>query len=331
MIDIREHMGFLKVKFFLFLLISAINRKISGQTLTCGYNTFFIQYPFRLLQEGKSSHHRHRGHSDQFILKCNSQGLAVLNLPFSGDFYVRNIDYFRQKIQLYDPGHCLPGRLMNFSLSFSPFVAVAYQNYTFISCPPESPHNSTVISCLSNSTASVLATSLMSKTEEILELKGCNAIVTLQIPVSSPNQYEYNGFDDDLLLAWDAPSCNGERKALLGAFFCIACCLGFTRLLLKINEAGVQGSNSFIIAVWDMSAAPLDESRISSGTEELTVGGSQCISGPNGDSCPICLEEYKESERLRRIHNCHHCFHACCLDKWLQTEITCPVCRNIAV
>ncbi|KAL0379400.1 UNVERIFIED_CONTAM: putative RING-H2 finger protein ATL21A [Sesamum angustifolium] len=280
MIDIQEHMGFLKVKFLLFLLISAINRKISGQTVTCGNNTFFIQYPFRLLQEDQNSHHKHRGHSDQFILKCNSQGLAVLNLPFSGDFYVRDINYFRQKIQLYDPGHCLPGRLMNFSLSFSPFVAVTYQNCTFISCPPESPHNSTVISCLSNSTASVLATSLMSKTEEILELKGCNVIVTLQIPVSSPDQYEYNGFDDDLLLAWDAPSCNGDCK-------------------------DVQGSNSFTVAVWEMSAAPLDESRISSGTEELIVGGSQSISRPNSDSCPICLEEYKASERLRRIRNLH--------------------------
>ncbi|KAK4418520.1 putative RING-H2 finger protein ATL21C [Sesamum alatum] len=258
----------------------AIHGKISGQTLTCGNNTFFIQYPFRLLQEGQKSHHRHRGHSDQFILKCNSQGLAVLHLPFSGDFYVRDIDYFRQKLQLYDPGHCLPGRFMNFSLSSSPFAAVTYQNYTFISCPPESPHNSTVISCLSNSTASVLATSLMSRTEEIMELKGCNVIVTLQIPVSSPDQYEYNGFDDDLLLAWDAPSCNGDCK-------------------------DVRGSNSFTIAVWEMSAAPVDESQISSWTEELIVGGSQCISGPNSDSCPICLEEYKASERLRRIHNLH--------------------------
>ncbi|KAL0426116.1 UNVERIFIED_CONTAM: putative RING-H2 finger protein ATL21C [Sesamum radiatum] len=230
MIDIQEHMGFLKVKFLLFLLISAINRKISGQTVTCGNNTFFIQYPFRLLQEDQNSHHKHRGHSDQFILKCNSQGLAVLNLPFSGDFYVRDIDYFRQKIQLYDPGHCLPGRLMNFSLSFSPFVAVTYQNYTFISCPPESPHNSTVISCLSNSTASVLATSLMSKTEEILELKGCNVIVTLQIPVSSPDQYEYNGFDDDLLLAWDAPSCNGDCKDYFQ--YIISCSTGIARMSL---------------------------------------------------------------------------------------------------
>lgn len=209
-----DDMGFLQVKFFMFLLFSAVYPKISSQTLTCGDNNFYIQYPFQLLQEGQNPHHR--GHYvDQFILKCNNQGLVVLNLPFSGEFYVRDIDYFEQKIQLYDPGNCLPGRLKNLSMSSSPFQAVTYQNYTFFSCPPESlmsSHNFSVISCLSNSTASIFATSLLSMKDEITNLTGCSVIYNLQIPVSQLFQFEYNGFDGDLQLDWNVPSCKGDCK-----------------------------------------------------------------------------------------------------------------------
>lgn len=63
-------------------------------------------------------------------------------------------------------------------------------------------------------------------------------------------------------------------------------------------------------------------------TEDVIIGGSECISGPNGDSCTICLEKYKASERLRLIRKCNHCFHADCLEQWLQRKNTCPVCRT---
>lgn len=66
-------------------------------------------------------------------------------------------------------------------------------------------------------------------------------------------------------------------------------------------------------------------------TEDLIIGGSQCISGPNGDSCTICLGEYKASERLRLILKCDHCFHADCLEQWLQRKKTCPICRTSVI
>lgn len=199
-------MGLLQVKLFLFLLLFAACLKISVQNPTCSNNTFFIQYPFKLLQQGQKSHH-----ITPYVLKCNSQGIVVLNLPFSGEFYVRNIDYFQQKIQLYDPGNCLPERLKNLSLSSSPFVADSYQNYTFYSCPQESPssRNLTAISCLSNSKASVVAVSTM---DEIRNLTGCRVIYSLQTPVSQVFESVYNGIDSDLQLAWNDPRSKGGPR-----------------------------------------------------------------------------------------------------------------------
>lgn len=78
---------------------------------------------------------------------------------------------------------------------------------------------------------------------------------------------------------------------------------------------------------FDAAAASDDELP----TEDLIIGGSQCISGPNGDSCTICLAEYKASERLRLIRKCNHCFHAHCLEQWLHRKKTCPICRTSVI
>lgn len=202
-------MGLLQLMFFVFLLDSTVSSKISVQAPTCGNNTFFIQYPFKLLQEGQIPHH-----ISPYDLKCNRQGVVALNLPFSGEFFVRNIDYFQQKIQLYDPSSCLPKRLKNLSLSSSPFVAVSYQKYTFFSCPLDglSSRNFTEIRCLRNSTASVVAISETSTMDEIKNLTSCKVSYSLQVPVSQVSDYLYNGIDGDLQLSWIDPSSKGESR-----------------------------------------------------------------------------------------------------------------------
>lgn len=202
-------MASLQLKLFMVLLISAVCFKISVQIPTCGNNTFFIQYPFTLLQEGQNPHH-----ITPYDLKCNRQKVVALNLPFSGEFYVRDINYFQQRIQLYDPSNCLPRRLKNLSLPSSPFMAVSYQNYTFFSCPlgSLSSRNLTAIRCLSNSTASVVAASETSMMDGIKNLTACKVLYSLQVPVSQVFEYAYNGIDGDLQLAWIDPSSKGNRR-----------------------------------------------------------------------------------------------------------------------
>jgi len=44
------------------------------------------------------------------------------------------------------------------------------------------------------------------------------------------------------------------------------------------------------------------------------------------DSCCICMEKFKENEKIRFI-KCNHIFHKFCLDEWLSKAKTCPLCK----
>ncbi|MCD7468707.1 hypothetical protein HAX54_007125 [Datura stramonium] len=46
------------------------------------------------------------------------------------------------------------------------------------------------------------------------------------------------------------------------------------------------------------------------------------------EDCPICLTEFEVSELVRLIPYCRHVFHQQCLDTWLTSHVTCPLCRS---
>ncbi|GLT84776.1 hypothetical protein SLE2022_029900 [Rubroshorea leprosula] len=196
-------MGIVLFFFFLFPpLCAAQNCPISF----CGNRSIPVRFPFSL-QGNQLENCGYPG----FELGCNSQGTTVLNLPYSGEFLVRNINYFTQEINLYDPGKCLPKRLLSFNLSGSPFSASYYQNYTFLSCPTQAVISRfTTIGCLSNSTNSVLATSSMNLVKSMPP--SCHIIVTLPVPVSfwfAYNEEFSSALDQDIQLTWYTPDCGG--------------------------------------------------------------------------------------------------------------------------
>ncbi|KAM0021862.1 putative transcription factor C2H2 family [Helianthus debilis subsp. tardiflorus] len=57
-----------------------------------------------------------------------------------------------------------------------------------------------------------------------------------------------------------------------------------------------------------------------SDVKELKIGKG-CL------ECAVCLSEFADHERLRFLPNCHHVFHLDCIDSWLASHATCPVCR----
>ncbi|KAK2999883.1 hypothetical protein RJ639_023604 [Escallonia herrerae] len=46
-----------------------------------------------------------------------------------------------------------------------------------------------------------------------------------------------------------------------------------------------------------------------------------------GLECVICLSKFEDSEILRLLPKCRHAFHLNCIDKWLESHSSCPLCR----
>ncbi|KAM6583884.1 hypothetical protein CsatB_010886 [Cannabis sativa] len=193
--------------FLLFFLFPTLNAQKHCQISMCGNKYIPIRFPFRL----KSHQPRRNCGYPGFDLSCNKQNTTVLKLPFSGEFYVREINYITQEVLLYDPLKCLPRRLLSFNLAGSPFISAFYQNYTFLSCPSSyTKSRFAPIDCLSNSTHSVLATSSMTLANQILA-ESCKLMKTITVPVKRPVQFNEgfsNSLNNDLHLTWYEPDCS---------------------------------------------------------------------------------------------------------------------------
>ncbi|XP_047340292.1 RING-H2 finger protein ATL22-like [Impatiens glandulifera] len=202
-------MAFLNLFIYLFvifitILILPIYAQKSCKSAYCSNdNSLQIRFPFIL-----------KGQQDEscgypgFNLTCSSQGLAAIDLPFSGRFFIRNISYNTQVIQLYDPDNCLPKRLnIGLNLSGSPFMAYSYRNYSLFSCPFgfNSSLSYSTIYCLRNSTNTVVA---FDEYYSIIFRMGninCTEMYTISVP-----SLIYNSHSDginDMSLTWIQPQC----------------------------------------------------------------------------------------------------------------------------
>ncbi|GMH13692.1 hypothetical protein Nepgr_015533 [Nepenthes gracilis] len=47
-----------------------------------------------------------------------------------------------------------------------------------------------------------------------------------------------------------------------------------------------------------------------------------------GLECAVCLSKFEEFEILRLLPKCKHAFHIDCVDRWLESRATCPLCRH---
>ncbi|XP_010437439.1 PREDICTED: RING-H2 finger protein ATL7-like [Camelina sativa] len=43
--------------------------------------------------------------------------------------------------------------------------------------------------------------------------------------------------------------------------------------------------------------------------------------------CSVCLGDYQANEKLQQMPSCGHTFHMECIDVWLTSHTTCPLCR----
>ncbi|XP_077210623.1 E3 ubiquitin-protein ligase ATL42-like [Tasmannia lanceolata] len=47
-----------------------------------------------------------------------------------------------------------------------------------------------------------------------------------------------------------------------------------------------------------------------------------------GLECAVCLSKFEDSEILRLLPKCKHAFHIHCVDEWLESHSSCPLCRH---
>ncbi|KAF8642597.1 hypothetical protein HU200_067276 [Digitaria exilis] len=55
--------------------------------------------------------------------------------------------------------------------------------------------------------------------------------------------------------------------------------------------------------------------------------GRGSSSGHGWAQCAVCLSLVQEGEVVRRLPACMHLFHVGCIDMWLRSHSTCPLCR----
>lgn len=88
---------------------------------------------------------------------------------------------------------------------------------------------------------------------------------------------------------------------------------------------GALGGNIILLRLRDAAGGGLDDATVatlgpvSEHHAELALEGER--------ECPVCLAEYKDKESLRTLGKCGHHFHQECIDEWLKSNASCPLCR----
>ncbi|KAK7062660.1 hypothetical protein VNI00_000148 [Paramarasmius palmivorus] len=59
-----------------------------------------------------------------------------------------------------------------------------------------------------------------------------------------------------------------------------------------------------------------------------TVEYKEWATADSDKRCPICLDDYKSSDPVSKLPECSHWLHKPCLEQWLKSASTCPVCRE---
>ncbi|KAE8772804.1 RING-H2 finger protein ATL44-like [Hordeum vulgare] len=84
----------------------------------------------------------------------------------------------------------------------------------------------------------------------------------------------------------------------------------------SINSFGRIGSRRHGLNASALSALPVTVYRKEAGSTSAA-----------GADCAVCLSELVDGDTVRQLPNCGHVFHVECVDAWLRTRTSCPLCR----
>ncbi|KAJ1259427.1 hypothetical protein BS78_10G154500 [Paspalum vaginatum] len=82
--------------------------------------------------------------------------------------------------------------------------------------------------------------------------------------------------------------------------------------------------------VASLPAFPYEPARPEAAATTTTEGDAVAEQTPGGSGvlCAVCLEDVRAGEMVRQLPACRHLFHVGCVDVWLRSHRTCPICRR---
>ena len=119
---------------------------------------------------------------------------------------------------------------------------------------------------------------------------------------------------------------------LFFAFICYACCSqirsSHQRQMYILHIAATRIAAQPPPASTGTTTSGLDRGIIDA-IPSVTLGEDGRMTKEEEDekTCSICLSEYQPNEKLKTLPQCLHGFHSDCIDQWLQSSGTCPICR----
>uniref|UniRef100_A0A2P2QLQ8 RING-type E3 ubiquitin transferase n=1 Tax=Rhizophora mucronata TaxID=61149 RepID=A0A2P2QLQ8_RHIMU len=101
----------------------------------------------------------------------------------------------------------------------------------------------------------------------------------------------------------------------------------FSTLLVHCCSDRIAATQSWSTAAGRSRLSGLEPAVVEAFPVLVYSGVKQIKIGEASLECAVCLSEFQGHETLRLLPKCNHAFHPACIDMWLASHVTCPVCR----
>ncbi|KAK7309503.1 hypothetical protein RJT34_06284 [Clitoria ternatea] len=178
-----------------------------------------------------------------------------------------------------------------------------------------------------------------------LILQSNGAITNTNPPILSPSTYSSSTYQKQSAPSPSSSSGNRISPAILFIIVILAVVffiLGILHLLVRFlikqrSSSSISQSNRYP----DMSESDAYQRQLQqlfhlhdSGLDQAFIDAlpvfyyKEIIGLKEPFDCAVCLCEFLEQDKLRLLPLCNHAFHIDCIDTWLLSNSTCPLCRG---